>query len=201
MKKLKIGVTGGIGTGKSSFCEILEKKNHPVIKADIIAKEILATSEKVKSQIIKEFGKDSYTEEGPNVKYLAEKVFVNPEQVKKINKIIHPATIDEINNLMEKELKSVDLVFVESALIFEAGMEDMFDYVVAVTAEDETRFRRVMERDDVSKEEVERRMQNQLSEKYKKDSADFSVDNNGTFEDLESKTDFLLNLIKAVSFS
>lgn len=199
MKKLKIAITGGIGTGKSSFCELLEKKDYLVIKADNIAKELLAENESIKKKIVDEFGADSYTNEGPNVKYLAEKVFVDPEKVKKINKIIHPATIKKIEDLMHDELKTNDLVFVESALIYEASMEDLFDYIVAVTTEDEIRFNRVMERDSVSREEVERRMQNQLSEKYKKDTADFSIDNNGSLEDLDNKTDFLLNLIKAVS--
>ncbi|MFA8341534.1 MAG: dephospho-CoA kinase [Rhodothermaceae bacterium] len=199
MKKLKIAVTGGIGTGKSMFCQLLEERNYKVIKADNLAKQLLAEDENIKKNIIREFGAEAYSDGAPDVKYLAEKVFTDPEKVKKINTIIHPATISKIEVLMEETLKQDDLVFVESALIYEAGMEDLFDYVVAVTAEDETRFARVMERDNVSKEEIERRMDNQLSEKYKKDSADFSVDNNGSVEDLNSKTDFLLNLIKAVS--
>jgi len=199
MKKLKIAVTGGIGTGKSLFCNLLEKRNYKVIKADNLAKKLLAEDKEIKQNIIYEFGKEAYSEGYPNVKYLAEKVFIDPEKVKKINKIIHPATIKKIELLMNEALKNNDLVFVESALIYEARMENLFDYVVAVTAEEEHRFARVMERDNVTKEEIERRMQNQLSEKYKKDSADFSVDNNGSAEELESKTDFLLNLIKAVS--
>lgn len=201
MKKLKIAVTGGIGTGKSLFCEILEEKNFKVVKADNIAKELLATDKKIKQDIVKAFGEQSFTDEGPDVKYLAEKVFVDPEKVKKINAIIHPATILKINELMDEILKTDDFAFVESALIYEANMEDLFDYVIAVTASEETRFNRVMERDSVSKEEIERRMENQMSEQFKKDSADFSIDNNGTVEELKGKTDFLLNLINALSIT
>lgn len=200
MKKLKIAVTGGIGTGKSLFCKLLEERDFVVIKADDLAKTLLADDEEIKEKIIKTFGQEAYSEDGkPDVKYLAEKVFIDPEKVKKINNIIHPATIKKIESLMDETLKDKDLVFVESALIYEAGMEDLFDYIIAVTAEDDIRFKRIMERDNISKEEIERRMQHQLSEKYKKDSADFSIDNNGSVEELNGKTDFLLNLIKAVS--
>jgi dephospho-CoA kinase len=94
--KIKIGVTGGIGGGKTSFCNFLIQKGYIVLSADSLAKEILIRDKEVREKIIKNFGKETYTNGVLNNKYLAEKVFSNPESVKKINKIVHPKVISEI---------------------------------------------------------------------------------------------------------
>ncbi|KAB2846031.1 MAG: dephospho-CoA kinase [Melioribacteraceae bacterium] len=195
---MKIALTGGIGSGKSLVSDIIIELGYNVINADKLAKEILLTDETVKSKIIKEFGKDSYTPEGINTKYIAEKVFINPMNVKKINSFVHPPTIKKIEVLAAEILKTKKMVFVESALVYEANLEDLFDYVLLVTAEDELRIKRVMERDKVSEEEVKVRMQNQITEKEKRALADFVIENNSTITDLKNKVKFFTSIFESI---
>jgi len=106
-KKLKIAITGGIGSGKSSVSKIVESFGFPVIKADDVAKELMMKDESIKKKIIKTFGKESFTEKGINTKYLAENVFSSKDKVGKINSIIHPPTIKKIEEISKKLLKNM----------------------------------------------------------------------------------------------
>ncbi|HSR18993.1 MAG TPA: dephospho-CoA kinase, partial [Ignavibacteriaceae bacterium] len=124
--KLKIAVTGSIGSGKSSFCRMIEERGYPVIRADDISKEILGSDKKVREEVEKIFGKESFINNQINKKFLAEKIFNDSQKVLKINSILHPHVIKKINELMNEALTKHDLVFVEAALIYEASMEDMF---------------------------------------------------------------------------
>lgn len=199
MAKLKIGITGNIGTGKSTFCSFLKEQGFNIIDADSEAKLVLNSDEKVKNEIIRLFGKESYIENEPNIKFLAEKVFNSQENVKKMNKIVHPATIKNINKKMELELKNRNIVFVESALIFEAGIDELFNYIILITAEDSKKIERVVERDGVDEEEVRRRLENQLSESFKKENSDFTIENNGDIKGFISKSELILNIIRTIS--
>ncbi len=196
---MKIGITGGIGVGKSTLSNILIEKGYKVFVADNIAKDLLKSDEKLRQEIISAFGEESYLENDLNVNYLAEKVFINQENVRKINSIVHPKTIKTIEKLMNEENEKSNLVFCESALIYEAGMEDLFDYIVTVKAEESTKIERIKKRDNISSDEIYRRMKNQYSEQFKIENADFTIDNNGSVEDLVPKVDFLLNLFKTLS--
>lgn len=196
---MKIAITGGIGSGKSLVSDYVSKLGYDVISADKIAKEILMTDESVKSKIIKAFGKDSYNKDGLNTKYIAEKVFVNPENVKKINSFVHPPTIARIEKEAAEILKSKKIVFIESALVYEANLEDLFDHVLLVTADENIRIERVIARDNVKKEDVVMRMQNQIPEKEKRGLADFVIDNNSSFEDLQNKVKFFVTLFESMS--
>jgi dephospho-CoA kinase len=193
-QKLKIAVTGGIGGGKSAFCKFIEKRGYKVFSADRLAKEIMMRDGEVKNKIIKTFGKDSYSNGILNNKYLAERVFIDPESVKKINKIVHPAVIAELNQMMNTHLREHKSVFVEAALIYEAKMEEMFDYVIVVTADEDIRKKRAAKK-GIDEEEFERRKLTQLPEDKKKNKADFVFENNGTEKELETKADFLLKII------
>ncbi|MBU0558810.1 MAG: dephospho-CoA kinase [Bacteroidetes bacterium] len=199
MKKLKIALTGGIGSGKSELSKILITKKYIVLDADKIAKEILYNDADVRKKVIQKFGDDSYSEHTPNIKYLAENVFKNHARVKQINKIIHPPTTKIIERRMNEALIENDLVFVESALIFEAGLEDLFDFTILVTADDEARIKRVVKRENITEEEVLERMDHQLPQKEKKGLADFIIDNNSTLIELENKANFVLSIINSIS--
>lgn len=196
---MKIAITGGIGTGKSTFSKIVSENGYKVIDADKVAKTILEDDDKVKNEIIESFGVNSFKNGRLNVKFLAEKVFIKKENVKKINSIVHPPTIKRIENLMDEALNNENLVFCEAALIYESNMDDLFDYVIVVDCDEQTKIDRVIKRDDVSEDEIRNRMENQISDKDKKGMADFVISNNGTFEELRTKTDFLLNLLKNLS--
>lgn len=195
MKKLKIGVTGGIGSGKSIFCNIAKSYGYPVIIADEIAKNLLREDKEIKNNIIKEFGNEAYINDIPNNKFLADNVFSDPEKLIKINNIIHPKTLEIISINMDEYLKNNNMVFVESAIIVEIGIEEMFDYVVLITANKENRIERVRKRSNLSVEEIEKRINNQLPDETKKQFADFTLDNNGTEEEFTKKCKFIINLI------
>ncbi len=192
-KKLRIAITGSIGSGKSAFAGFIEQAGYTIIKADDISKEILAGNSKVKEKVIEAFGKESFAGNEINRKYLAEKVFPDPENVMIINSILHPPVIEKINELMMAELKKSDRVFVEAALIYEADMEEMFDYVVLITAGKEMRFNR--KSDSLTPEDFERRDFNQIPDEEKKKRADFIFENNGSLDDLRGKAKLLLSLI------
>ena len=193
MKKLKIAITGSIGSGKSAFSKFIREKGFIVLDADEISKKILAEDEEVRAMVIGEFGPDSFTGNEINKKYLSEKVFSDPENVFKINSILHPPVIGEVNYLMNRELEKSDKVFAEAALIYEAEMEEMFDYVVLVISGIEERYRRkssLMPREDFEKRDF-----NQIPDEEKKKRADFIFENNGSLEELKHKADLLLSIL------
>lgn len=192
-KRLKIAITGSIGSGKSAFAELIKQKGFTVLNADNISKEILASDPDIKKEIIKVFGQDSFKGNEIDRKYLAEKVFSDPDNVQIINKILHPVVIKRISDLMENDLKTMDKIFVEAALIYEADMEEMFDYVVLVTADKEIRFTRKSE--VLSRDEFEKRDMNQIPDSEKRKRADFIFENNGSIKELKNKVDLLLSLL------
>lgn len=197
-KKLKIAVTGGIGTGKSTVCKILQSDGYPVLYADQISKDILSTDKIIQQNIVKEFGSGSFKDGKPNTKFLAEKVFSDPQKVKKINSILHPAVIKIINRKMDEGLTKSNIVFVEAALIYEANMEDIFDYVLVVSASEQIKINRVVNSRKMNEEEVKKIISNQIPDDKKKSAADFVIENNGSELDLEKKVNFVLMVIKSL---
>ena len=199
MKKFKIAVTGNIGSGKSYFCRMIEEQGYPVVRADDISKEILGTDKKVREEVEKVFGKDSFVNDHINKKFLAEKIFNNHENVFKINSILHPQVIKKIDQIMNEALNRSDLVFVEAALIYEASMEEMFNYVVLITANEEIRRKRKVESGELSEEGFIKRNANQKPDEEKKKAADFVFENNGSIQDLENKALLLISILKGIN--
>jgi dephospho-CoA kinase len=193
-KKFKVGVTGGIGGGKSSLCSYFASLGYPVLYADDISKEILSSNKKIKNDIIKTFGSEAYLNSKLNVKFLADKVFNNPSAVKKMNAIVHPAVIGRIDKETKILLKEHSIVFVEAALIYEAKIEDKFDYVIVVTADEDIRKKRLKKK-GINEQEFERRSKNQISEETKKKKADFVFENNNDESELRKKGDLFLKII------
>ncbi|MBI3124139.1 MAG: dephospho-CoA kinase [Ignavibacteriales bacterium] len=199
MKKIKVAITGGIGSGKSSVSDYLEKKGHSVLRADLIAKELMAQDAQIKKKLIEEFGEESYSNDKLNTQYLAANVFSKEENVQKINSIVHPPVLEKIDQLAKEIFKNQDIVFIETALVYEANLEDFFDYVLLVLADEKTRIERIINREKVTEEQVRARMQYQIPDEEKKDDADFVLDNNTTLQELENRVEFLLILIRQLS--
>ena len=197
-KKLKLAITGSIGSGKSLFCNFLSEKGYPVIKADDISKEILAEDKEVRLKVIREFGEESYIGSKINKKYLAEKVFSDSIRLEKINSILHPRVKQKVKSLTGKLFKQYDIVFTEAALIYEAEMQNMFDYVVLVTADQKIRMKRKIETEGFSEEEFVKRDNNQIRDEEKKKQADFVFENNGSKEELREKVKLLIKMLKAL---
>jgi len=197
--QIRVGITGGIGAGKSSVAKYISKQGFVILFADEIAKKFLATDIKIKQKIISTFGKESYHNDVPNKSFLAEKVFNNEENLKIINSIIHPPTLKKIDNLMGEKHSSEKLIFVESALIFEANFDDMFDYILYVTAEKDVRIRRILERGGITEAEIHNRINSQLPDENKKKNSDFVIHNNENFVQLEERCEFILSLLKSIA--
>lgn len=193
--KLKIAITGNIGAGKSLACEYLINKGYKVLFADIIAKKIMSSDIHVISQIKENFGKKSYTEGELNTAYLADEVFSDPSNVALINSIVHPVVIKEIQTKFKRLLHTRNVVFVEAALIFEAGMENLFDYVLLIDADEQVRFSRLQERNNMEYDDFRKIEDSQLPVEMKKEKSHFTIHNNGTPEALTAELDLILNKI------
>ena len=196
-QKIKVAITGNVGSGKSLFSNYIEDEGFVVLKADEIGKEILADDEKVKQKIIKLFGAGSYINGKPDTKYLAQNVFSDPNKVRKINSVIHPAVISIINKKMNEELNLKPVVFVEAALIYEADMEEMFDFVVLISADEKLRMERKKSSISLSEEEFLKRDHNQIPDSEKRKRADFIFENNSTMADLKAKANLLLMMLQS----
>ncbi|OGU77838.1 MAG: dephospho-CoA kinase [Ignavibacteria bacterium RBG_16_34_14] len=193
--KLKIAITGNIGSGKSAFCNFISEKGYPVIKADDLSKDILKNDKEVKEKVIKEFGKESFIIDEINKKFLAEKVFSIPVNVIKINSILHPKVKKKIGTLTKEYFKEHNIVFTEAALIYEAEMESMFDYVVLISADYEVRKMRSTEKGKLSQEDFRKRNKNQIKDEEKKKQADFVFENNGSIKELKEKVNLLITIL------
>lgn len=172
---LKIGLTGGIGSGKSLVARIFEVLGIAVYYADAAAKTIMINDEILKAEIIKHFGAESYADGMLNRKYIASKVFGNEEQLALLNSIVHPATIRDAEKWMLKQ--SSVYTIKEAALIFESGSQEHLDYVIGVYAPKNLRILRTMQRDNISRDEVLKRMYNQINEEIKMRLCDFVICN------------------------
>lgn len=197
-KKLKIAITGGIGSGKSLASDFFEQQGFPLIRADILAKELMMNDPSIRKIIIKEFGSESFVNGNLNTKYLSQNVFSSNSRLKKLNSIVHPVTVNKIKELTRSYFKNHKIVFVESALVFEAGIRDEFDHVILICSDENLRIDRVVTRDAVTEEKVRSIIANQLPDEKKKKLADFIIENNGTLSGFESKCRFVLTVIQSL---
>ncbi len=188
---MKIAITGNIGSGKSTFAQFVEEAGFTVLKADDISKKILAEDEKVKSLVIKEFGEKSYKDGEPNKSFLANEVFSDSTKLQMLELILHPRVIKSIEKSSIEILKSKKVVFVEAALIYEADMEAMFDYVVLIISDRIHRLNRKI-KSGLSEKDFIQRESNQIPEEEKKKRADYIFSNDGSIEELKMKFNLLL---------
>lgn len=170
----KIGLTGGIGSGKSTVANMFKENNVPVFIADIEAKKILDKPE-VASEIAKTFNLDLNSEGLIHKPDLAAIVFNNTEALNKLNSIIHPKVHTKFENWLKKQQAAY--IIYEAAIIFEKNRASDFDHTILVTAPEDTRIERVMARDGVGRDDVKSRMKAQWSESKKINLADFIIEN------------------------
>jgi dephospho-CoA kinase len=172
---IKVGLTGGIGSGKTTAAKIFELLGVPVYYADDAAKKIMNEDKQLKAAIQKQFGEESYRNGELDRNYLASKVFNDSFQLEILNSLVHPATIRDASNWTSQQ--TTPYTIKEAALIFESGAAEGLDYVIGVSAPSQLRIKRTMERNNVSYDEVVKRMNKQLDEKIKMKLCDFIVQN------------------------
>lgn len=173
---LKIGLTGGIGSGKSTVAKIFETLGIPVYYADAEAKRLMNSSETLKKVIRQNFGEATYENDQLNRKYLAGIVFNNPEKLELLNALIHPVTINDAEQWMQQQ--SAPYSIKEAALLFESGAAENLDFIVGVYAPQALRIKRVMKRDGLTTDEIMKRINRQVNEEMKMKLCDFVITNN-----------------------
>ncbi|MEO6490594.1 MAG: dephospho-CoA kinase, partial [Ferruginibacter sp.] len=175
---LRVGLTGGIGSGKTTVAAIFEVLGVPVYYADTAAKRLMNDDESLRQQIIKNFGASVYEKEELNRKLLASLVFNDPPKLALLNSIVHPVTIADAERWMkEPSREKIPYAIKEAALIFESGAQKKLDYVIGVHAPYKLRIERAMKRDDLTKAEVELRMEKQMDETRKMNLCNFIITN------------------------
>jgi dephospho-CoA kinase len=175
---LKIGLTGGIGSGKTMVAQIFEVLAIPVYYADKAARYLMNSDVDLKNKIIRTFGPAAYKEGILDNTYLGSIVFNDPEKLAQLNSFVHPVTIRDAEKWMRKQ--TAPYVVKEAAIIFEAGLEKNYDYIICVTAPEALRVERVLERDHSTAEKIRQRMKQQMDEQEKINRSNFVINNDGT---------------------
>jgi dephospho-CoA kinase len=189
---LKIGITGGIGSGKSTILKIFLELGGVAYYADMRAKELINTSPEIKQQIISIFGKKAYQDEIYQASWMASIVFKNRFLLHKLNNIVHPAVWKDFHEFCNSHPNQI--IFYEAALIFENQNHHLFDKTILVSAPINIKTERIKERDNISETQIHARMSNQLSDEEKRPLADFEIINT----DLESTRKQVLDIYKEI---
>jgi len=178
-RHIKVGITGGIGAGKSTVCKIFEQLGVPIYYADVRAKELMQESNTLRENIRQAFGWDAYDKKGIlNRPYLAKIVFNDPRQLQILNQIVHPAVFDDYHSWVSQRANHGNPYSIkEAALLIESGSYKELDQIIVVTCPIDLRIERIMKRDHIRREEVLKRMENQLSDKERLDKTDHVLQN------------------------
>lgn len=184
-----IGITGGIGSGKTTVCQLLESFGFPVYYSDDRAKWLMENDLDVKNQLLALFGKQTFQNGTLNRSFLAQQIFEDPLKRLQINAIVHPAVASDFERWIKKQKQ--DLIFKESALLFETGIYKQTDLNVLITAPKEERIARVLARDGMERSAVEARINAQMSDEEKIKLADYVIENHNQ-SDLKNEVQKLI---------
>jgi dephospho-CoA kinase len=191
--KLVIGLTGGIGAGKSTFAKILISRGYPVYDSDLRAKKLMVESLLIKNHLEREFGKESYIDGQLNRGYLASIVFDEPKKLAVLNAIVHPVVAADFEDWVNAQRS--DVVFKEAAILFESGAYKHCHLNVNIYTDIDQRLQRIIKRDASSEEEVLKRINNQWPDEKRIELADFNYRNNDE-DDLNDAVDDLFKKIE-----
>ena len=175
---LRVGLTGGIGSGKSTVAAIFEILGIPVYYADAAAKRLMNGDDTLKKGIINLFGEEAYKAGGLDRAFIASQVFNDKGKLDELNQLVHPVTINDAENWMKRQ--SGHYAIKEAAIIFESGSNSGLDKVIGVFAPEAIRISRVMERDNVTEEIVKKRIASQMNEEDKMRLCDYVIYNDET---------------------
>jgi dephospho-CoA kinase len=186
-----LGVTGGLGAGKSTACQRFRENGAIIFDADTVAKEITQNVKEVQDQIAEEFGLDVVKNGRVDNQKLASQAFGSEENQSVLNNIIHPHVIEAFEKKRDDLEKKTGLLVVDAPLIFESGFDNHLDHTLLVFTSLKLRIARALRRGNLTREEILRRMDLQMPEEDKRDLASFVIENNGSIEELNQEIDIL----------
>jgi len=193
---LKVGLTGGIGSGKTTVSRVFADKHFKIFNSDDIAKNIIKTDIELKKSIIKFFGSKSFNGADFNSIYISEIVFNDRKKLDLLNSIVHPKVFEKFEKFVKKNLKSK--ILVESAILFESNFYKLMDYNILLKSPKNARINRIIERDNFNRKTIEKIMKIQWSDKKKKKLATFVIDNINISK-TKTETLSLINKIQSLS--
>ncbi|MFW6289522.1 MAG: dephospho-CoA kinase [Mariniphaga sp.] len=174
---LVVGITGGIGSGKSTVCGVFRLLGIPVFEADAVARQLMNTDTGIKEGLTGMFGHQIYTTDGRlNRQMLADELFSDDQTRKKVNELVHPVVRNEFYKFAGQN-KAMTYVIYEAAILFEGGFHEKMDFSILVAAPEEQRLSRVMERNGITEQSVRERMKSQWPEEKKRELADLCLEN------------------------
>lgn len=192
---VKVGLTGGIGSGKSTVADILKSLGFSVYNSDNRAKWIMNNNDNLKSNIISIFGNNAYHKQTINRQHISNIVFNNLLKLKQLNALVHPLVSIDFENWLSNQ-KTNDLIFKEAAILIESGAYKEMDKTILVISPIHLRIQRVLERDGSNLESIKKRMQNQLTDDEKNNYVDFIIQNSGSKTELFSETELVISKLK-----
>ncbi len=188
---MKIGITGGIGSGKTYVCNIIKAMGYPVYDCDSAAKKLMVESIQIIRSLTDIIGAAAYLEDGTlNKVVIAQFLFKNQDNANKINAIVHPVVKEDFLQWASEQRS--ELVFMESAILFESGFNSIVDRTIAICAPIEIRIQRAMQRDNTGRKQIEDRIQRQMSDEKCKALADYLIENDGK-ANIESQINNILH--------
>ncbi|MAJ12715.1 MAG: dephospho-CoA kinase, partial [Flavobacteriales bacterium] len=173
----KIGITGGIGVGKTYVSNILRKMNYAVYNSDVMAKELLENDDNLMSLIKNNFGDKIYSDYKINKSLVASLIFSNDDLLKQFNSIVHPYVFEDFKKWCKNQQSSI--IFKETAILFESDAVKDLDCVICVTANKDIRIKRIISRDNKTDDEIGRIMSKQMDQQKKEELSDYVITNNG----------------------
>jgi len=178
---IKVGITGFIGSGKTTISQIFETMGIPIYNTDLRAKELMHEDYEIKEKLIQKFGNNTYINNCLNKEYISKIIFSDKNARNLINSIVHPKVIDDFQNwLTIKNNANCKIVGIESALLYQANIHKILDYIILVSSDDSTLSNRIMKRDNISKEQALLKIQTQKAEIKQNHKVDFEIKNDNT---------------------
>ncbi len=192
-----VGLTGGIGSGKTTISKCFESFGIPVYIADDEAKGLMKRSKVIKRKLVLLFGESAYKDGELNRSFLASKIFTDKTLLLKMNAIVHPKVASHFKRWLKKQ--DAPYVIKEAAIIFENKLESQYDYIITIVADEDLRIKRVLKRDDASKEKIRSIIKNQLSDAEKIEKSDFVIKNNDLDSAKKAATEIHYQILHAIN--
>ena len=187
-----VGLTGGIGSGKSTVLQMFQELGTAIYIADTEAKKLMSSNKELIKEIKQLFGEQSYINKELNRSYIAEIVFNDKEKLKALNALVHPKVRKHFNQFIKKS--TAEIVIYESAILFESGSNTMCDFIITVIASLENKINRIIKRDKVTKKQILKRMEHQVEDDFKIKNSNFVIENN-RLKDTKQQVEAIFNLI------